>query len=220
MIDFEKIEDMLVKEIFDNLIYKQITSATDNDLKEDILEVIHRIASEHNKAILETTEKYDDEEYIGAVIWEGCTELDGKFVTELMEHATVVRDYNFKDVEEDVTPAWIGDKLKGVMDELEDMISAYEEGYTFVLISPLMASVIQSVNKSTFVGERNAWKGESLTSLIGKIESTKAKADVYCYLYSPEAHPLDGDGILIGNFDEDTGAFSSAKLIVRNLSFV
>jgi len=219
MIDFKEIEDRLVKEIFDNLLYKQITSATDNDLNEDILEVIHRIASEHNKAIVETTEKYDDEEYIDAVIWEAGVELDNKFVTELMEHATVVNDYNLKDVEEDVTPTWVGDKLKGVIDELEEMISTYEEGYTFVLISPLMASVIQSVGKSTFISDQTTWKGKSITSLMGKIESRKAKADVYCYLYDSSAYSMDADGVVIGNFNKDTGAFLSAKLIVTNLSF-
>lgn len=117
------------------------------------------------------------------------------------------------------TPEYVGDRLAKISEKIKKIIDYFpEDGENFILCTPLMISVLQSANKTTYVNsEGEAFKGPNYTMLVGTLDKT----DVYSYLpdYPFGTASDDEDLVLIGNYQKTKDSAVTQRLVVKNLSF-
>lgn len=165
-------------------------------------------------------------------------EIDSEIINDLVALAGTVQTFDFDNISSttaaNLTPAYIGDKfanLAVVINYVANEIGRKTRrgAGNFIVVSPMIVSVLQSAAKSVFApAVDGSFKGPNNTMLVGTLNGN---IKVYSYLWN-QAQPGGGvnDQILVGykggNGETDSGYFycpyiplMSSGVVVNPLTF-
>lgn len=160
-----------------------------------------------------------ESEITKAVSAEIVQEIDAEIIGDLLSLAGTVRTYDHTDTGAPAyTPHFAGDRFAHIgirINEIANEIARKTRRGpgNFIVVSPMMVSVLQSAAKSVFApAVEGSFKGPNNTMLVGTLNG---QIKVYSYLWNqaqPGASaPLGSDQILVGykggNGETDAGYF-------------
>lgn len=144
-------------------------------------------------------------------------EIDAEIITDLLALAGTVRTYDqVATGAPNYTPHFVGDRFANIgirINEVANEIARKTRrgAGNFIVVSPMIVSVLQSAAKSVFApAVQGSFKGPNNTQLVGTLNGT---IKVYSYLWNQAqpgtSAPLGSDQILVGykggNGELDTG---------------
>jgi hypothetical protein len=107
---------------------------------------------------------------------------------------------------------FIGDKLRSIADKIIQIAeNEYKDGETFMIVSPLMISILQSASGSSFAPSlEGSFKGPNNTMLVGHLVEDELKIPIYAYIFGSDPYgrmdePGDSDTLILGNYNPETG---------------
>ena len=145
-------------------------------------------------------------------------EIDAEIINDLLGLAGTVRTFDFSVTDGPTyAPAFVGDRFANLgvrINEIANEIARKTRRGTgnFIVVSPMIVSVLQSAAKSVFApAVEGSFKGPNNTMLVGTLNGT---IKVYSYIWN-QAEPLQAGGgtdtILVGykggNGETDAGYF-------------
>lgn len=160
-----------------------------------------------------------ESEITKAVSAEIVQEIDAEIISDLLALAGTVRTYDFTATgAPSYTPHFAGDRFAQLgirVNEVANEIARKTRRGpgNFIVVSPMIVSVLQSAAKSVFApAVEGSFKGPNNTMLVGTLNGT---IKVYSYLWNQaqpgSSAPLGSDQILVGykggNGETDAGYF-------------
>jgi hypothetical protein len=122
---------------------------------------------------------------------------------------------------------FIGDKLRAVADEIIRIAeSEYNDGESFLIVSPLMISILQSASNTMYApAVEGAFKGPNNTMLVGQLIEGELKIPIYSYIYGMDFYgrfddvdkPGNSDTLILGNYNPETGNTRINIIATHNL---
>jgi len=165
-------------------------------------------------------------------------EIDAEIISDLLALAGTVQSFDYDNVGQTtggpLTPAYIGDRFANLAVVINYVCNEIgrktRRGVgNFIVVSPMIVSVLQSAAKSVFApSTEGSFKGPNNTMLVGTLNST---IKVYSYLWNqiqPGANSVDQIllGYKGGNGETDSGYFycpyiplMSSGVVVNPLTF-
>ena len=141
-------------------------------------------------------------------------ELDAEILHDLMALAGTVQSFDFATVGAGLTPTFIGDRFANLGITINFVANEIARktrrgAGNFIVVSPMMVSVLQSAAKSVFApAVEGSFKGPNNTMLVGTLNGT---IKVYSYLWNQSQPGAAADLILVGykggNSETDSGYF-------------
>lgn len=146
-------------------------------------------------------------------------EIDAEIINDLLALAGTVRSFDFAQTGGPVyAPNYVGDRMANIgvrINEVANEIARKTRrgSGNFIVVSPMMVSVLQSAAKSVFAPEvKGSFEGPNNTKLVGTLGG---RIKVYSYLWnaaqSGTSAPAGTDKILVGykggNGETDSGYF-------------
>lgn len=193
-------------------IISQAVEATSRKLQAGwTIEAMQDMNSQHGLDI--------EQEMTKAMSGEIVQEIDAEIINDLLALAGTVRAFDFSATTGTTyAPAFVGDRMANIgvrINEVANVIAQKTRrgAGNFIVVSPMMVSVLQSAAKSVFApAVEGSFKGPNNTMLVGTLNGT---IKVYSYLwnqaYSGSSGTAGADKILVGykggNGEVDSGYF-------------
>lgn len=153
-------------------------------------------------------------EFTKALSSEIIQEIDAEVLHDLMALAGTVQAFDFNALPAGFTPTYYGDRYANigvVINFVANEIArkTRKAGGTFIVVSPMVVSVLQSAAKSVFApAVQGDLKGPSNTMLVGTLNG---QIKVYSYLWNQSQPGAGADVILVGrkggDGETDSGYF-------------
>lgn len=140
-------------------------------------------------------------EFTKAISTEIIQEIDAEVLHDLLSLAGTVQAFDFNALPVGLTPTYLGDRYANLGVTINYVANEIarktrKAGGTFIVVSPMIVSVLQSASKSVFApAVEGTFKGPSNTMLVGTLNG---QIKVYSYLWNQSLPGAGADLILVG----------------------
>jgi hypothetical protein len=170
---------------------------------------------------MKNASKIFKDEMMQALVAEAVYAFDEYTVSTFMNGSEEEHIIDMDELPDDGIPSFVGDKLSKIPKMISDIIDKEygTGGDNFIIASPLMLSILQSVTTSEYKrSEKNVYKGPNNTMLVGFLDDVP----VYSYIFGIADFNEDSqsDTLIIGNYNPVTEKTRINTLTATNLTLV
>jgi hypothetical protein len=221
---FEENRTKMFKRACKNVLLPQICGELSMEQKEQIAGFLSELDNDANDSRVRMIGIGD--EVAQALSAEAVQMFDSDTINRFIGGAEERHVLDMKNVT--VEPGeFIGDKLRSIADEIIHIAeSEYSEGESFLIVSPLMISILQSASKTSYAPSiEGAFKGPNNTMLVGHLVEGELRIPIYSYLFGMDFYgrfdevdkPGNSDTLILGNYNPETGKTRINIIATHNL---